>query len=262
MKQHHLTAASLVCWLTVAVAPAQDKKPDPDPDLPGQLKEFKAAAEDRDRDKDSVATEFIDRFLIAYPGMHSKDQKAVRGALKATLESARVRRDPEQKGIFVAAAYALGQMGADGAKILARAYDHKKFKPERDWVELRAVFLKNIGKTKDPKQVDFLLERALRDHSDHILRAAGEALGNYHEANERVRKEIAKELIKKYNEVHGQSLASLDPGDPQVKRAKETLAAISRDWNQSLQQITGQDIKAADEWLHFWNKNKGERWDK
>ena len=124
------------------------------------------------------------------------------------------------------------------------------------------MFVKNIGKTKDVKHVDFLLDRAGRDPDDEIMKAAGQALGNYSDAKLAVRKEIAKELIKKLAEVYGKSRASLNPGNAQVKRSKERLAAISRDWNQTLNSLTKQSIHSPPDWQRFYNKNKDRNWDK
>ncbi|MEM7200858.1 MAG: HEAT repeat domain-containing protein [Planctomycetota bacterium] len=173
-----------------------------------------------------------------------------------------MKRPPERRGVFKAAAYALGEIGPDGSRSLVKAYNSSKYQPERDWVGLRADFLKALGRTKDVKQVEFLIDRAARDHEDEILRAAGIALGHFDEAKQKVRKNIVKELVKKLNEIFNKSRQSVDPGDPVMARAKYTLAAIERDWNQTLRKLTGQDFKTAPEWQRFYNKNKGKNWDR
>jgi len=230
----------------------------PDPLVAEQVKQFKSAIKDRKGARDAEATNLIDKFLAGYPRMHQKDQLSVRKALQDCLVG-RVRRDEGNTTLFVGAAAALGQMGADGAKILLKAYKSSKFKKQ---VTLRAVFVRNIGKTKDLAQVDFLLERAGRDPDDEIMKAAGGTLRNYADAKLSVRKNIVKELIKKFSEVYGKSRASIDPGNAQVKRSKEQLAAISRDWNQTLNALTRQSIHSPPEWQRFYNKNKNRNWDK
>ncbi len=263
-----LAAAALAQVDPPAKDPAEDPAKDPavaaapDPALEERLKQFKAAIEDRKQGRDQEATGLIDGFTKGYEAMVPKDRTSVRKALEDCLMSSRVKREPEHKGIFVAAAYALGQMGSDGAKLLVRAYGSEKFKPDREWLELRAVLLKNVGKTKDLAHVKFLIDRALDDPEDSIMRAAGEALGYYQDSDQRVRKEITKELVKKFNEVYNESLQSLDPGDPIVERAKATLAAISRDWNETLRKLTGQDLSSPPDWLRFYNKSKDKDWSK
>lgn len=252
-----------VAVLLAATAPIHAQvdasAPKDDPELPNQLKQFKEAIADRRGERDQEATNLIDKMLSRYGSLHEKDQASVRKAVQEVLVSSRVRREPDHKGLFVAATYALGKMGEDGAKILVKAYKGSKFR-RQEWVEMRAVILKNIGKTQDPRQIEFLLDRAGRDPEDEVLRAAGEALGNYDRADMKTRKKIAKELIKKFNEIHGQSLANLDPGDAQVKRSKDTLAAISHDWNQTLKRLTGESFNSPPDWQRFYNKNKNKEW--
>ena len=45
-------------------------------------------------------------------------------------------------------------------------------------------------------------------------------------------------------------------------KSKEQLAAISRDWNQTLNAVTRQSIHSPPEWQRFYNKNKNRNWDK
>ena len=263
------TRSSIVPLLLLGIAAGglrgqeEASAPKLDPELKEKLKEFRSAIYDRKRGRDSEAHSRIDKFLKAYQAktMHPKDQASVRKALQDCLLSPKVKRDPEHRGLFNAAAIALGRMGPEASKSLVKAFGSPKFKG-REWVAMRAVFLKSTGKTKDLKQVGFLVERASREHEDKLLQAAGEALGNFADADQKVRKAIVKDLIKKFNEIDGQSRASLDPGNSNVKRAKERLAAISRDWNQTLRRLTRQSLSSPTDWNRFYNKNKNKNWDK
>jgi len=248
-----------LAWL----APCQEStEVERDPELPAKLKQFKSATQDRDKARDAEATTIVDQWLQAYKsGMHPKDAVSVLKAIKDCLESSRVKRDPEHKGLFVAASVALGHMGADGAKVLASAYKSTKFKG-REWIEMRAVFLTNLGKTKSEGHVKLLTDAALKDPDDAIMRAAGAALGNFDEASQKLRKEIVKDMQRKFNEVYNKAKRNLDPGDAQVKRSKERFDAIRDDWNKTLRQLTKQSYNSPGEWLTFWNKNKNKDWDK
>jgi hypothetical protein len=245
-------------------APAQDDPPEPAAaaaDLDEQLAKFDEAINDRKATRDAEAQGLIDQMLKRYPSLDEKEKASVVKALSDCLLSPHVKREPDQRALFIAASAALGNMGDEGAKVLSKAFDNPKFKA-REWIAMRAQFLKNIGNTKDERQVDFLIERAGRDTEDDIMRAAGEALGNFEKSDQKVRKKIVKELIKKFGEIHSKANANLDPGDALVKRAKEQLTAISHDWNESLSKLTGETLTTAPDWQRFYNKKKNDDWDK
>jgi hypothetical protein len=236
---------------------------DPDPELPGQLKEFKDAIDAREGAEDAKATALIDGWLSKYESYAPKDKEQILKSLDLALTSTKVKRPPEKIGLYTAAATALGRMEDAGAKLLRKAFDSPKFK-KREWVNVRAVLLKQIGKTKDdsPATLKLLLNTAERDPEDALMAAAGEALGNYADLPLDRRKDIVKDLVKKFGEVHGKANASLDPGDAQTQRSKQTLAAISDPWNTTLAGLTKRnDIRTAPDWQNFWNKHKGDDWD-
>ncbi|MDP6930485.1 MAG: hypothetical protein QF412_12365 [Planctomycetota bacterium] len=247
--------AGLTCQKDVAAERAFDVKE--------ALKQFKDAVNDRKATKDQEAIGIIDSFLMekGYATFAKKEQSDVRKALSSALTSTRVRREPEQKGVFVAAAVALGTMGKDGAKELVKAYKATKFK-KKEWVSMRAVILKQVGKTKDVTQSKFLLDEATRAPEDPIMVAAGEALGGYQGEPQKIRKDLAKKLIVKYGQVYGNAHANLDPADPVRQRFMQTLAAIASPWNTTLGRLTSQDYRTAPEWQKYWNKNKSKNWDK
>lgn len=258
---------SLMLLSIALAAPRTNAQDDPEPpvaaaaDLEEQMKAFDEAINDRKAARDAEAQGLIDQMLQRYPSLDDKEKAKVVKALSDCLLSPRVKREPDQRSLFIAASAALGNMGSEGAKVLVKAFDHAKFKA-REWIAMRAQFLKNIGTTKDERQVDFLIERAGRDPEDDIMRAAGEALGNFEKSDQKLRKKIAKELIKKFGEIHSKANANLDPGDALVKRAKEQLTAISHDWNEALRKLTGETLTSAPDWQHFYNKKKNEDWDK
>jgi dephospho-CoA kinase len=82
-----------------------------------KIKQCKGAISDRKTERDAEATNLIDKFLQGYEAMNPKDQASVRKALEECLVLPAIRREPEHKGLFVGAAFALGKMGAEGAGI-------------------------------------------------------------------------------------------------------------------------------------------------
>lgn len=258
----------LALALFAALAPAQGKTDDAakkGADLPSRIKAFQEAIFDKKLAKDEDAIQMIDAFVkdatAESPAMAAKEKDAVAAAIGDVFFKAK-QREKERSGIYTAAAAGLGQLGPSGAKVLVRAFEDPKFR-KKEWVDLRASLLREVGKTKDDAQVRFLVERATRDKDDEVLKAAGEALGNYAGAKLPVRREIAKELINKYNEIHNGANANVDPNDPMVKARRDSLAAITDPWNTTLAKLTGQnDLRQAPEWLRWWNKNKDENWDR
>lgn len=243
-----------------AVAQEPKAEPKPEIDVKAVLGELRKAAFDRKGARDTEAIGLVDRLLQAYEKLDAGQKASVRKALGELLTSRKIRRPTDQTGLYVAAAAALGRMGQEAARELWKAFRSSKFK-KREWVTLRAILLKNIGRTKDPNSIKPLIERARRDPEDAIMAAAGEALGNYEDFPEKTRKDIFKNLVIRYGQVYGESRKNIDPGDPIVQRAKERLAQISQPWNETLRRLSGKDLRTAEEWQRFWNKHKNDRWD-
>lgn len=255
-----LASAALASAALAAVTVVQDPRP-ADAAFDAQVKEFKDAISERDGEQDQKAVNLIDGWNQKYKDLTPKEQVEVRKALDDALTSTRIRRPPEKLALYTAIAAALSSMEADGAKILKKALDSAKFK-KREWVDLRAVLLKWLGKTRDKSMIKPLLDVASHDPEDKLMAAAGEALENFADQPLKVRKDIVKDLINKYGEVHGRANANLDPGDAQVARSKQQLAAISDPWNETLKKLTKHEFRSAPEWQKFYNKEKGENWDK
>jgi hypothetical protein len=249
-----LVLAAIAC----AQEPATAKKPDGK--LAADIKKFNECLQDKKFARDAEAVTILDQSLHqAYEAATDKDKAEIVKALAKVWEAK--QRPPDQKALYNATAATLGRMGKEGGKVLVKTYEGGKFK-DKEWISLRADMLRNLGKCKDEANIKFLTERARRDIDDPIMAAAGEALGNYEGSSQAVRKEIVKELLIKYGEVHGGSKKNLDPGDLEVARFKATLQAISEPWNTALGRLTGQNFREADEWRDWWNKNKAEDWDK
>ena len=261
MKQRISIVLSLAltgwCGVLAAQVPADAKKPADD--VASQIKALHDAVMDKKSERDDAATAIIDKLLSASETMAAKDKDAFIAALGDIYTKAKPR-PPEKNALYLTAAVTLSRLGAPGAKVLLKAFGDEKFK-KKEWVDLRARFLTSIGKTKDDSQITFLVERAVRDPDDPILKAAGEALGNFADKPGTVRRDIVKELVKKYNDV-ANSASNVDPGNVQAKASRDTLAVISDAWNETLGKLTKQEIRSAPEWQRWWNKNKDADWDK
>ena len=255
-----LTAAIAGVVLTASLAGAQEdasaqKPKKQDPEVKVALKEFDTFIKDKKMKKDGEAVAIIDTMLTkARDGMHPKDEKAFVTSLQKGLNGK--LRDPEQISLYQASALALGELGPVGAKVLKKAYNSKKFPEKPPWVPLRAIFLENVGKTKDEAQISFLVEEARRAHEEVLMAAAGAALGNFAESKVKKRQEIVTDLLIRYGEVHGKAESSIDTGNVEAQNARDRLSTIQDKWNDTLSKLTRQDFRSFPEWQSWWNDNK------
>ena len=263
-RQNSIALAIVFGCLTCCL-PAQSPKPaaaKPDPWVKTKLKEYGKLIADRKGAKDAAAIELIDELLKKYETMHPSDQKNFAKGIAQSLLSKRCKRKPNQAGIYRTTIKALSLTGAHGGAYLKKAFENKaKFK-HKDWTTLRGDMLEKIGLTKNEKFTDFLLDIAQKYPNDTLMAQAGGALRHFKELKLTKRKKIAKLLIKKFAQVYDNANKNLDPGDLVTQRWKDTLAAVSDPWNTTLQALTKQHHRAANEWNKFWNKRKADNWDK
>ncbi len=244
-----------------AVSLAQDPAPPakgPDKEVADKIAVLKEVVADKKFLRDAEGIEAIDKLLMKKEaGVDPKDQQAIVKAFEHVLTSGKLR--PNNKiELYIGAAAALGKCGPDGAKVLKEAYASKRFPEDRDWVPLREQLAKNLGRTKDESMVKFLCNEALRNHEAALQAAAGDALGNYEDSKEAIRKEIVSDLLKKYGELAEK--ASQIGTNIEAGNAQDRLAAISDKWNSTLSKLTRQTFATFREWQEWHNKNKGKPW--
>lgn len=234
----------------------------PDPAVKESLKKYRSLITDRKGAKDPAAIEIIDELLKKYEAMHPKDQEAMAKGIAESLLSTRVKREPTEDSLYRATIKALSLTGKNGSKYLAQAYDKKAKYKDKEWYSLRGDMLEHLGRCKDPKYIDFLLDEALKSPRDPLMAKAGGALRHYAEEKLTVRKMIAEKLIKKFATIYTSANQNLDPGDLTRKTWEDRLAAVSDPWNTTLQALTKQHFRSSNDWTRFWNKEKGSDWDK
>lgn len=246
-------------WLALlaTVAVAQAPAPPPlDPELPERLKELKALVAEPKMTMDFQAIGLVQKIMQGAEQKHPKDKERLAKGLGEVFRTGKVR--PADKDIlYRETGDALAKLGADGAKELQKVLTDARTK---DAHGLQAHLILALGRTADDKQVEWLLETAVRSPHDEIRAAAGEALGNYTSLDVKVRREVVKDLIRAWGSLH--SLATTrDNNDPNApidlapQNARRTLRAIEGKWNGTLQKLTGASFSAFDEWQRWLNKN-------
>ena len=258
----HTLKIVLLTSLLATALPAQEPPKKPDPEVSAKLKDFKKLIGDRKGAKDGQAIEIIDELNQKYPSMHPKDQDKFAKEVSVLITSNKYKREPTQDGIYRTTIKVLSLMGTNGSKYLHKAFGNKaKFK-DKEWLGLRGDILEHLGRTKDEKFVDFLLDVALKDPNDILMAKAGGALRHFEGLKLVKRKDIAKELIKKFANIYDNANKNIDPGDLNAATWRQRLAQVSDPWNTALQKLTKQNYRSPNDWTKFWNKHKDDDWDK
>ena len=240
--------------------PAQGGAPaGPDKEVGEKLAKLKEVVMDRKCARDTEGLDLITVLVKKWQaGLGDKDKAAVVKGLDGVLAQGKVR-EPDKTQIYTAAATALGQLGKDGAKPLQAAFDSDRFPRKEPWVPLRENLLKALGKTKDESMVKFLVDVARRSPEAGLQAAAGEALGNFDDSKEAIRKEIVNSLLIKYGEMDSRAHV-INPADIEAQNMRDRLAVVSGKWNETLRKLTKQNFDTFPEWNEWYNKNKGNEW--
>lgn len=241
-----------------AAALAQDPAPPPplDPDLPNLLKELKTWVADPKMTGDFQAIGLIQKLAKEPEKRNPKDRERIAKAFGDVYRTGKVR--PADKDIlYRETGDALALFGEDGAKELAKVLADSRHK---DNIALQAHLIVDLGRTQDPKQVDWLADTATRSPKDELRAAAGEALGFFTSLEVKARREVVKALIREWGSL--ESLATTpDPTDPNApvdfgpQNARRTLRAIEGKWNSTLQKLTGTSHSQFADWQRWLNKN-------
>lgn len=256
---------SIVVFLIGALQPlwaqadAPVAPPKPDKEVAEKLAKLKEVVEDRKCARDAEGLDLITVLVQKWQaGLADKDKKDILKGLEGALMKGKLR-EPDKAQLYIATATALGQLGPEGGKPLVAAFDAERFPEKAPWVPLRETMLKAIGKTKDESQIKFLSNTARRHPEAALQAAAGEALGNFEDSKQEVRKEIVNGLIITMGEMVSRA-TPIDPADIEAQNYKKRLAVISGKWNDALRRLTKQSHDEFAEWQEWLNKNKGKDW--
>jgi hypothetical protein len=252
----------LASLLLPAAVPAQDpdKPKGPDKEVAEQIDRLKEVVLDRKMARDGEGVDAIDKLLmkVKEADLDPKDRAAIVKAYEHALTGGK-QRPHDKPELYNGAVEALGYLGPDGAKVLSKAYFNKSRFPEKpEWVPLRERMLKNLGRTKDESMVQMLIKEAVRNPEAALNGAAGEALGNFEESKDAVRKDIVGELMTKYGSLDEK--ASQIGTNIEAQNAQNTLAAIQDKWHSTLSRLTKQNFTTFREWQTWHNKHRNAPW--
>jgi len=238
-----------------AQAPAPNTNPDNRPEIKAELEKLAGHIGQRGK-QDAEAIAVIDTLTQEFEKSGVKDRGAIVKGLGACFE---VKRQESEDGLrdnklYIATAVCMRTMGPESAPVLIKWIGHKDHRKD---LALQSKLITSLGKTRDEAGRKVIL-KLLVDKSPAVQAAAAEALGEFAEAEQEVRKECVKELI---TTALMPAKALVDVQTPN-QADRDRWDTISAPIITSLQRLTRASETDPQKWLAWWNDNKKKNWDK
>ena len=236
-----------------------DEFPDERPEVAELIEQLEAHVKKRG-EEDEQAETVLEQLATEFHNSGPKDRKDILDAAEDCLTVKRkdLAKDMPNDRLAAYAAVMLGRMGNAAGPVLVKYVGHKKLEDKQR--AHRAVILA-LGTTKYEKGVDTLID-ALDEEQEALVAAAAQALGNFGEAEQKVRKEIVEELLKLMVPLEdtieqGQN----DPGTPSNEEARKDYEAVRAPALSTLESLTGHAASNFRDWRAWWNDHKKDDWD-
>ncbi|MBK6942759.1 MAG: hypothetical protein IPH13_21510 [Planctomycetes bacterium] len=214
------------------------------------LKERKSADEDVRSKADEKAVAAVDQLLMNYKSFDEAGKKKALGAV-TDLFSVRTTVDTENR-LYGAAAAFCSDIGDEGVPPLEKAL---KLKHLEKRIDVQEILIQSLAKHKKEKHVDMFLD-LLKGDQNRVIVSATRALGEYRDADGKLRKRIVEGLVKTYANVN--ALDVREKGKNPVWH--ERLQDIEVPMNETLGVLTLQSFQSAPEWEKWFNDNRAARW--
>lgn len=254
-------------FLAVSTLTAQHVEPAENPEIRANVEQLAKAAGDRKFARDEEAMRLIQELARAHAeGLHKNDAKRIRRALGTILTKGRMRKPPLIR-IYAEAAVALESFGDDGAKVLIKAHDGKRFPMrEPEWMLTRVQLLRSIGATEAKRAAEYLIEVAQKANAHEERATAGGALAHFEAADQKLRKEVAKVLIRSLASIESESkrFVPVNPDGPQdygPQNASELLGHVRGPWTRALEKLTGESFETIEAWRSWFESARRRDWD-
>ena len=236
-----------------SVLSQDDEKPDKRPEIKQMVTDLKGHIKKRGAE-DLEAIGLIDQLGQMFPDSGPKDRALIVKEVGACLK---VKRQEDDDGIrdnklYMASAVMLGHMGPESAKTIEGWIDHKQHRKD---LVLQRELIKSLGKTKVEKSIKTLTDLLKHRHAE-IQAAAAEALANFADADQKLRKDMFEETLK----ILGGAKVNMD-SDPNDTVARERYDKIQASFITTLQVLSGADLRDPAKWQSWWNDNKRKNWD-
>lgn len=238
----------------VAVEATQDAKPDSRPEVKTRLEELKKHIDMKGKE-DNEAIAVLDKLHEEFPNSGPKDRAAI---VKGLNECFEVKRQESEEGVrdnklYLAAAVCLRDMGPESAPILMKWIGNKAHRKD---VALQQKLILSLGRTRDEAGRKALMD-LLTDKTGAIVAASAEALGEFAESDQKIRKESFEKLLNTIMPLK----ALVDVAQP-TAIDRERYDTCSAPIITSLQRLSKHEEQDPNKWQRWWNDNKGKDWSK
>ena len=247
--------ASLTNVVELAQAQTPNTNPDNRPEIKEQLEKLSTLIGQRGK-QDIEAIAVLDTLVQEFEKSGIKDRQAI---VKAIDNCFSVKRQETEEGVrdnklYIASAVCLRTMGPESAPVLIKWIGQKDHRKD---LALQAKLITSLGKTHDEAGRKVIV-KLLVDKSPAVQAAAAEALGEFTEADQKVRKECVEELI---TTALMPAKGMIDVQSP-TQSDRDRWDTISAPIITSLQRLTRHNESDPQKWQAWWNDNKKKDWDK
>ena len=201
---------------------------------------------------DDDACVVIDGLKTTFTTMSDEDKKKTVAAFEKCLSAKREEGDDK---LFEAAVTAFADCGELGEKATLKVLKSPNVAKRRG---VLAHALRSLGFHKDPATVKTLTDY-LVNSEPLVVAGAAEALGNFAEQAEKVRKPIVEELVKNYASYHS-AASNAQASNKDKGVAKDRLNVVEKPFLDSLKKLTAQDFTDAPSAQKWFNDNKSKKW--
>jgi hypothetical protein len=252
-------AAPAPCAPPIAQAAGQQPAPNTNPDNRPEIKEAtdKLGAHIGKRGKeDDAAIQIIDTLIGEFEKSGPKDRLLIVKGIDKCFDAKRqdVSEGVPDNKLYLAAAVSLRTMGPESAPVLIKWIGHKEHRKD---LALQAKLITSLGKTRDEEGRKVLI-KLLVDKSPAVQAATAEALGEFADADQKVRKDCVQSLI---TDALMPAKGLIDVQQPN-QADKDRWDTISAPIITSLQRLTKHNESDPQKWQAWWNDNKKKDWDK
>lgn len=218
-------------------------------DLKQGLRQRKSSDEFERQDALQLVVTSIDSLTSDFPLYEERTQRDVVRAVAGVLSK---WVDDESEPLHFAAAAALSEMGEQGAEAIRKTRGISHI--DRN-VAVRSILVEALGKHRSEKDLDYFFS-LLEDDAPEIVRSACNALSEYYEADQALRKRIFQRVLKVYGKAHDNDAKK--KGEDEI--AHDRLLRIEVPMNYALDRMTGFAIQSVPEWRKWWDEHQAEDW--
>jgi len=244
-------------WATVNPAATGQDGGDDEPktakellkDLKRGLKARRSSDEFERQDAIQLVVTSIDSLTYDFDLYEERTQKDVVKAMAGILSK---WVDEDSEPLHFAAAVALSEMGDHGAAAIRKTRGISHI--DRN-MAVRALLVEALGKHRVEKDCDYFFSLLTHD-SPEIVRSACNALAEFYEADQALRKRIFQQVLKVYGKAHDADAKK--KGEDDI--AHERLLRIEVPMNYTLDRMTGYDLQSVPEWREWWAKHQDGEW--